>query len=164
MFKWKSHGEIATIVFRNRVLPEHCAETRRELGFFRYEPQALAAAIASRAHRRPRTRLPKPNSAYSFLLSANSKFTQKRHHRAPVREAGLKQVKANKSREKVPVRAYVVSQCQGQQNKTPSDQTKSTLYGHNISPSQLQVGRRKFALRRFAFRYIFRGMRMHGWN
>jgi len=34
---------------------------------------------------------------------------------------GLEQIQVNKSREKIPVRAYVVPECEGQQNKTAGD-------------------------------------------
>src|ERR1035437_184688 len=59
-------------------------------------------------------RSPNPIGHVHFLLFADSKFTQKRHHRAPVGKSRLKKIEANKSREKVPVRAHVVPKCQGQ--------------------------------------------------
>jgi hypothetical protein len=68
------------------------------------------------------------------LLSADSKFTQKRHHWAPVRESRLKQIQSDKSCEQVPVRAYVVPKRQGQQNKASSNQTQHPFYGHSRSP------------------------------
>lgn len=47
---------------------------------------------------------PNPIEHVPISLSADSKFTQKRHHRAPVGKSRLKQVQADKSREQVPVR------------------------------------------------------------
>ena len=78
-------------------------------------------------------------------LFANSKFTQEGHHRAPIGESRLKQVQANKRREEIPVRAYVVPKCQGQQNKAASDQTKCSFYSHSSSPSK-QVGPTQFRI------------------
>jgi hypothetical protein len=74
---------------------------------------------------------PNPIGHVPSLLSADSKFTQKRHHRAPGRQSRVNQIQSNKSREEVPVRACVVPKCQGQQNKTASDLTKCTFYGHD---------------------------------
>ena len=107
---------------------------------------------------------PNPIRHVHFFLSADSQFTQERHHRAPVGKSRLKQIQPNKSREKVPVRAYVVPECKGQQNKAARDQTKCSFYGHNSSPSELQAVLHNLALRRFAFRDIFRCMRMHRWK
>src|SRR5690242_11348718 len=98
--------------------------------------------------------LPKPNWDTHFLLSTDSKFTQKRHHGAPVRESRLKQIQANKSGEKVPVRAYVVPQRQGQQNKAASDQTKCTFYSHSSSPSK-QIGPTQFRIAVFRIQRHF---------
>ena len=103
---------------------------------------------------------PNPIGHVHFLLSANSKFTQESHHRAPVRESRLKQIQTNKSREEVPVRAHVVSKCQRQQNKDASDQTKCSFYSHTGPPSVL----RNFALRCFTLSDIFWRMRIRGWK
>src|SRR5208283_3502451 len=86
---------------------------------------------------------PNPIGHVHFLLSADSKFTQEGHHRAPVGKSRLKQIQANKSGEKVPVRAYVVPKCQGQQDKAASDQTKCAFYSHSSPPSK-QVGPTQF--------------------
>src|SRR5271157_2993205 len=100
----------------------------------------------------------------SLLLSADSKFTQEGHHRAPVGKSRLKQIQANKSREKVPVRAYVVPEGKGHQNQAASDQTKCSFYRHKTSPSELQAVLRNFALRCLTFSNIFRCMWMHRWK
>src|SRR6266487_5918349 len=73
---------------------------------------------------------------FTLSLSAYSKFTQEGHHRTPVRESRLNQIQADKSREKVPVRVYVVPKCQGQQNEAAGNQTKCTFYRHSSSPSK----------------------------
>jgi hypothetical protein len=57
---------IAVIVLRIACPSEQsCAETRRNLGSFRWERQVLAVAIASKPHRRQEMPLPKPNWACS---------------------------------------------------------------------------------------------------
>src|SRR5579864_4507064 len=82
---------------------------------------------------------------FTLSLSADSKFTQERHHRAPVREPRLKEIQTNKSCQKIPVCAYVVPKSQGQQNKAASDQTKCTFYSHSGSPSK-QIGPTQFRI------------------
>src|SRR5579863_3918703 len=82
---------------------------------------------------------------FTLSLFADSKFTQEGHHRAPVGESRLKQIQANKSGEKVPVRAHIVPKCQGQQNKAAGDQTKCAFYSHSSSPSK-QVGPTQFRI------------------
>jgi hypothetical protein len=58
---------IVVIVLRNACLSEQsCAETRRNLGSFRWGHRDLAVAIASRPHRRQGMPLPKPNWACSL--------------------------------------------------------------------------------------------------
>lgn len=58
---------IVVMVLWNLCLSEQsCAETRRNLGSFRWEHQVLAVAIASRPHRRQGMPLPKPNWACSL--------------------------------------------------------------------------------------------------
>src|SRR3990172_7434148 len=86
----------------------------------------VRAAPPSEVHaaRRPASRA---SHTARFMASSPRKpeAGQQAHHRAPVRETGLKEIHAHKGRPPVPVWARPVAQTDKQQNETTCNQTQS---------------------------------------
>ena len=67
---------------------------------------------------------------FQLLLAAQTEFTQKGHHGAPVCEARLEQVESHESREEIPVLVDPVAEGQLNQDKESGDQAERAFNRH----------------------------------
>jgi len=72
--------------------------------------------------------------------TTNAEFLQNVFHQAPLGDAGLKEVRADKCGEPEPVRTDPVSQREAEQDKTARNNANVTFDGHLFAPLDLVTG------------------------